>query len=79
LIFQIIVQAAKTVNISERRKIMDIKSLIKGMTAGAAVGLACYAFTSASPMKKHSLKRDAARTMKAAESLIQDITSVFTA
>ena len=56
---------------------MDMKAIVKGMTAGAAVGLACYAMSSASPMKKHSITRDAAKTMKAAENLIQDITSVF--
>lgn len=56
---------------------MDMKAVIKGMTAGAAVGLACYAVSSASPLKKRSIKRDAAKTMRAAESLIQDITSVF--
>lgn len=56
---------------------MDMKAIVKGMTAGAAVGLAYYAMSSASPMKKHSIKRDAAKTMRAAESLIQDITSVF--
>ncbi|MBR6070435.1 MAG: hypothetical protein IKP78_07600 [Ruminococcus sp.] len=56
---------------------MDMKAIVKGMTAGAAVGLVCYAMSSASPMKKRSIKRDAAKTMRAAESLIQDITSVF--
>ena len=56
---------------------MDMKAIVKGMTAGAAVGLAYYAMTSASPNKKRSIKRDAAKTMKAAESLIQDMTSVF--
>ncbi len=50
---------------------------MKGMGASAAVGLAYYALSSASPMKKHSIKRDATKTMRAAENLIQDITSVF--
>ena len=56
---------------------MDIRSIAKGAAAGAAVGFACYALSAASPMKKHSIKRDAAKTLKAAESLFQDITSVF--
>ena len=43
---------------------MDMKAIVKGMTAGAAVGLAYYAMTSASPNKKRSIKRDAAKTMK---------------
>lgn len=56
---------------------MNTKAILKGMTAGAAVGIFCYAMTSASPIKKYSIKRDAAKTMRAAESLIHDITSVF--
>ena len=57
--------------------VMNLMSLTKGAAAGAAVGLAYYALSSASPMKKHSIKRDAAKTMRAAENLIQDLTSVF--
>ncbi|MCR4861616.1 MAG: hypothetical protein K5884_03230 [Ruminococcus sp.] len=56
---------------------MNMKAIMKGMGASAAVGLAYYALSSASPMKKHSIKRDATKTMRAAENLIQDITSVF--
>lgn len=56
---------------------MDMKSVAKGAAAGAAVGFACYLFSSASPMKKHNIKRDAGKTLRAAESLINDITSVF--
>ena len=56
---------------------MNMMSLTKGAAAGAVVGLAYYALSSASPMKKHSIKRDAAKTMRAAENLIQDLTSVF--
>lgn len=56
---------------------MDIKAIAKGAAAGAAVGFAYYALSVASPMKKRSIKRDAGRTLKAAESLFQDITSVF--
>lgn len=56
---------------------MDIKAIAKGAAAGAAVGFAYYALSVASPMKKRSIKKDATRTLKAAESLFQDITSVF--
>ena len=56
---------------------MNLMSLAKGAAAGAAVGLAYYTLSSASPMKKHSIKRDATKTMRAAENLIQDITSLF--
>ncbi len=56
---------------------MDIKSIAKGAAAGAAVGFACYALSAASPMKKYSIKRNAGKTLKAAENLFQDLTSVF--
>ena len=75
--FHTINAAAQAADQVKGLKKMDMKALVKGMTAGAAVGLACYALSSASPMKKHSIKRDANKAMRAAESLIQDITSVF--
>ena len=56
---------------------MDVKTIVKGVSAGAAVGLAYCAVSSASAIKKHSIKRDASRTMHAAESLIRDIKSVL--
>lgn len=56
---------------------MDIKSITKGITAGAAVGLACYAFSTAGGFKKRSMKRNAGKTLKAAGDLIEDITSVL--
>ena len=56
---------------------MDLKSVAKGAAAGAAVGFACYVFSSAKPMKKRNIRKDAGKTLKAAENLINDITSVF--
>ncbi|HOO05078.1 MAG: hypothetical protein KBI35_01885 [Ruminococcus sp.] len=56
---------------------MDIKAIAKGTAAGAAAGLACYALASASAVKKHSIKRDAGKAMKAAEVLLRDIKSVI--
>lgn len=56
---------------------MDIKSLAKGAAAGAAVGFACYALSSARPIKKMSIKRDAGKALRAAGSLLDDIKSVI--
>lgn len=56
---------------------MDKNSLTKGILAGTAAGLAMYAFSSANTSQKNNIKKDAGKALKAAESLIQDITSVF--
>ncbi len=56
---------------------MNIMSLAKGAAAGAVVGFACYAFSSARPVKKMSIKRNAGKTLKAAGNLIDDIKSVI--
>ena len=52
---------------------MNMKSLAKGAAAGAIVGIACYAFSNARPMKKMSIKRDAGKALKAAGDLFDDI------
>lgn len=56
---------------------MDVKSLAKGAAAGAAVGLTYYAISTASPMKKYSIKKNAGKTVKAAGNLIDDLKAVF--
>ena len=56
---------------------MNYRSLTKGAVAGAVVGLVCYAFFNARPMKKMSIKRDAGKALKAAGSLLNDIKSVI--
>ncbi|MBQ7028015.1 MAG: hypothetical protein IJN14_06400 [Ruminococcus sp.] len=56
---------------------MNMKSVAKGAAAGAIVGITYYALSSATPMKKYSIKRNAGRTLKAAGSLIDDIKSVL--
>ena len=55
---------------------MNIKTIAKGAAAGAAVGFAYYAFSSASPLQKMSIKRDANKTLKAAGHLINDLKSI---
>ena len=56
---------------------MDIKSFTKSAAAGAAVGLTVYALSTASTMKRLSIKRSAGKTLKAAGNLLDDIKSVI--
>ncbi len=56
---------------------MNKKAITTGLTAGVAVGAACYALSAAKVMKKHSLKRHAGKTLKAAGCLLDDITSLM--
>lgn len=56
---------------------MNKAAITTGLTAVTAVGLACYAFSTASIMKKHSIKKNAGKTLKAAGNLIEDITSMM--
>ena len=56
---------------------MDIKSLIKGTAAGAAVGFAGYALSNARPLKKMSIRHDAGKALKAMGDLLGDIKSVI--
>lgn len=56
---------------------MNIKTISTGIAAGSAIGLMCYAFTMAGPMKKHSIKKKAGKTLKAASDLLEDITSLI--
>ncbi|MBR6242203.1 MAG: hypothetical protein IKQ90_01765 [Ruminococcus sp.] len=56
---------------------MDIKTIAKSAAAGAAVGMAYYAVSRASPVKKMSIKKSAGRTLKAAGTLLDDLKSVI--
>jgi hypothetical protein len=56
---------------------MDKNTIIKGAAVGAAAGLACYVFSSAGPVRKNSIRKNAGRTLKAAESLLDDLAAVF--
>ena len=53
---------------------MDMKTAAKSI---AAAGFAWYTFTSADPMQKHNIKKNAGKTLRSAENLLQDIMSVF--
>ena len=69
--------ASLSVQRTVRSILMNMKSVAKGAAAGAIVGITYYALSSATPMKKYSIKRNAGRTLKAAGSLIDDIKSVL--
>ena len=56
---------------------MEIKYLAKGAAAGAALGMAFFALTETSPSKKMSIKKDANKTIKAANHLWDDIKSLM--
>lgn len=56
---------------------MDIKSITKGVAAGTAVGLAMYAASTANSGKKRSIKKNAGKALKAAGSVLEEITSVI--
>lgn len=56
---------------------MNMKALSTGAAACAAVGLAWYAFASTGARKRHSIKKNAGKTLKAAGNLIEDITSII--
>lgn len=56
---------------------MDIKSIAKGVAAGTATGLVCYAMSAAGSKKKHSIKKNAGKALKAAGTVLDEITSVI--
>ncbi|HRR77134.1 MAG: hypothetical protein IJK31_03300 [Ruminococcus sp.] len=56
---------------------MDMKKIAVSAAAGTAAGLAWYAFSSAGPIKKMSIKKDAGRTLKAAGDLFSDLKSAL--
>ena len=73
ILFRPIIIRIKTI----RSILMNMKSVAKGAAAGAIDGITYYALSSATPMKKYSIKRNAGKTLKAAGSLIDDIKSVL--
>lgn len=56
---------------------MNIKAITTGITTGAVIGLACYAFATSGARKRHSIKKNAGKTLKAAGNLLDDITSMM--
>ena len=56
---------------------MDIKTIAKGAAAGAVVGFTYYVFSTASPLKKYSMKKNVEKAVRAAGNLLEDIRSVI--
>ena len=56
---------------------MNVKSIAKGVAAGTAPGLVFYAISAAGSRKKHSIKRNAGKALKAAGTVLEEITSVI--
>ena len=56
---------------------MDIKLITKGAAIGTATGLVYYASSSAGSKKRHSIKRNAGKALKAAGTVLDEITSVI--
>jgi len=57
--------------------IMNVKSIAKGVAAGTATGLVCYALSAAGSKKKHSIKRNAGKALRAAGTVLDELTSVI--
>jgi len=53
------------------------KSIAKGLAVGTFAGIAFYGLSQSSMRKKHSLKRNAGKALKAAGSVIDEITSII--
>ena len=56
---------------------MNFNAILKGISAGAAIGSAAFMLVKTTENKKKHIKRDAVRTMKSAKSLMDDISSVI--
>lgn len=56
---------------------MDRKSVFKGLALGTATGLAVYGISKSNMRKRHSIKRNAGKAMKAVGSVIDEITSMM--
>lgn len=55
---------------------VNIKTIMQGISIGASVGTAYFMLASAKDRKKRSIKRHAGKMLKAAGSVLDDITSV---
>ncbi|MCD7892045.1 MAG: hypothetical protein LUG26_10065 [Ruminococcus sp.] len=56
---------------------MDVKSITKGVAAGTATGFVCYALSAAGSRKKHCIKKNAGKALKAAGIVLDEITSAI--
>lgn len=56
---------------------MDVKAIAKGVAAGTATGLVCYAMSAAGSKKKNSIRKNAGKALKAAGCVLEELTSVM--
>lgn len=56
---------------------MDIKLISKGAAIGTATGLVYYAFSAAGSRKRHNIKKNAGKALKAAGTVLDEITSAI--
>lgn len=55
---------------------MTVKTIMQGISIGASVGTAYFMLATAKDRKKRNIKRHAGKMLKAAGSVLDDITSV---
>ncbi len=56
---------------------MTVKSIVRGVTVGAAVGTVCYMMSKATSKQKHDIRKNAGKAVKAAGCVLDDITSLM--
>jgi hypothetical protein len=56
---------------------MDMKWIAKSAAAGTVFGFMWYAVSSSEARKKHSIKRNAGKALKAAGTVLEEITSAI--
>ena len=56
---------------------MDVKSIAKGVAAGTATGLVCYALSAAGSKKRYSIRKNAGKALKAAGTVLDELTSAI--
>lgn len=55
---------------------MNLTAIWKGISIGAAVGSAAFMLVKTTESKKKNIRRDAAKTLKSAKNLMDDISSI---
>ena len=56
---------------------MNLKSVVRGVGVGTAVGTACYLLSKATSRQKHDIRKNANQAMKAVGCVLDDIGSLM--
>ena len=56
---------------------MNLKSVVRGVGVGTAVGTACYLLSKATSRQKHDIRKNANKAMKAVGCVLDDIGSLM--